>query len=137
MTTTLTPATSTAAPDTFVRRHIGPSPADVAEMLRELGYASLDDFIAATVPESIRVKRPLGIGPARTEHDVLREIRGMAGKNRVFRSYLGLGYHDTLTPLVILRNILEPGLVHGVHAVPVGDRAGAPRGAAELPDDGD
>jgi len=110
MTTTLTPATRTAETDTFVRRHLGPSPAEVADMLRVLGYASLDEFIAATVPESIRVKQPLGTGPSRTEHDVLREIHGIAAKNRIFRSYLGLGYHDTLTPPVILRNILEnPG----------------------------
>ncbi|HEX9565719.1 MAG TPA: aminomethyl-transferring glycine dehydrogenase [Gemmatimonadaceae bacterium] len=110
MTTTLTPAAQAVDPDTFVRRHLGPSPAEVAAMLGELGYGSLDDFIEATVPESIRAKTPLGIGPARTEHDVLDEIRKMASRNRVFRSYLGLGYHDTLTPPVILRNILEnPG----------------------------
>jgi glycine dehydrogenase len=110
MTATLPAAAQAADPDTFVRRHIGPSAAETAEMLRLLGYGSLDEFIAATVPESIRARRPLGIGPARTEHDVLSEIRGIASKNRVLRSYLGLGYHDTLTPLVILRNILEnPG----------------------------
>ncbi len=110
MTTTLTPATAAAAPDTFVRRHIGPSPDEVAAMLSDLGYRTLDEFIEATVPESIRVKKPLGIGPARTETDVLGEIRAIASKNRIFRSYLGQGYHDTYTPLVILRNILEnPG----------------------------
>ena len=110
MTATLPAAAQAADPDTFVRRHIGPSAAETAEMLQLLGYGSLDEFIAATVPESIRARQPLGIGPARTEHDVLSEIRGIASKNRVLRSYLGLGYHDTLTPLVILRNILEnPG----------------------------
>jgi glycine dehydrogenase len=105
------PAAAQAADaDTFVRRHIGPSAAEIAEMLQLLGYSTLDEFIAATVPGSIRARTPLGIGPARTEHDVLDEIRRIASKNRVFRSYLGLGYHDTLTPLVILRNILEnPG----------------------------
>jgi glycine dehydrogenase len=110
MTTTLKPASTSADPDTFVRRHIGPSAAEVEEMLSALGYSTLDEFIDATIPETIRAKRPLGIGQPRTEHDVLNEIRRIADKNKVFRSYLGLGYHDTLIPPVIQRNILEnPG----------------------------
>ncbi|NUQ11397.1 MAG: aminomethyl-transferring glycine dehydrogenase [Gemmatimonadaceae bacterium] len=110
MTATMPPAATTADPDTFVRRHIGPTPAEQAEMLSALGYTSLDEFIAATVPESIRARRPLATGAPRTEHDVLAELRGIASRNKVFRSYLGLGYHDTLTPPVIQRNILEnPG----------------------------
>jgi glycine dehydrogenase len=107
---TISMPTPVADIDTFVPRHIGPSSAEVDEMLRELGYSSMDAFIRATVPESIRAKRPLAIGPSRTEHDVLAEIRGFALRNRVFRSFLGLGYHDTHTPPVIQRNILEnPG----------------------------
>jgi glycine dehydrogenase len=76
-------------------------------MLGAIGYETLDDFIDATVPPSIRTARPLGIGPSRTEHDVLAELRRIADRNQVFRSYLGLGYHDCLTPTVIQRNILE------------------------------
>ena len=110
MTTTLQPARTSADPDTFVRRHIGPSEADIEAMLTALGYSSLDEFIDATIPGSIRTKSPLGIGNPRTEHDVLAEIRGIAVQNKVFRSYIGLGYHDTLVPPVIQRNILEnPG----------------------------
>ena len=110
MTTTLQPAKTAADPDTFVRRHIGPSSAEINEMLSALGYSSLDEFIEATIPETIRAKKTLGIGQPRTEHDVLNEIRRIAGKNKVFRSYIGLGYHDTLVPPVIQRNILEnPG----------------------------
>ena len=110
MTTTLQPARTTADPDTFVRRHIGPSAAEIDEMLSALGYSSLDEFIDATIPESIRARKALGIGEPRTEHDVLREIRDIASRNKVFRSYIGLGYHDTLVPPVIQRNILEnPG----------------------------
>jgi len=110
MTTTVQPPTTTADPDTFVRRHIGPSATEMEEMLSALGYGSLDEFIDATIPETIRARRPLGIGKPRTEHDVLREIRRIADRNKVFRSYLGLGYHDTLVPPVIQRNILEnPG----------------------------
>ena len=110
MTTTLQPATTAADPDTFVRRHIGPGSTEIEEMLSALGYSTLDEFIDATIPGTIRARQPLGIGQPRTEHDVLNEIRGIAGMNRVFRSYLGLGYHDTLVPPVIQRNILEnPG----------------------------
>ena len=96
--------------DTFVRRHVAPSATEIAEMLQALGYDSLDAFVDATVPESIRLRRTMKIGPARTEHDVLAEIRGIADRNKVFRSYIGMGYHDTLVPPVIQRNILEnPG----------------------------
>jgi glycine dehydrogenase len=96
--------------DTFVRRHVSPTMADVDAMLAALGYRDLDAFIEATVPEGIRLRRPLSIGAARGEHEVLAELADMAAKNRPFRSYLGLGYHDTLVPPVVQRNILEnPG----------------------------
>src|SRR5215218_9355735 len=102
--TTITPA------DSFVPRHVGPSEAEVAEMLALLGYATLDELIDATIPEAIRFRRPLAIHAARSEHDALEAMRAIAAKNRIFRSYLGYGYHDTLTPPVIQRNILEnPG----------------------------
>ncbi|MCC6769979.1 MAG: aminomethyl-transferring glycine dehydrogenase [Gemmatimonadaceae bacterium] len=108
--TTSTKPTFTFDADSFVRRHIGPSAHDIEAMLEALGYESLDAFIDATVPAQIRFRQPLSIGPGRTEHDVLAELRGMAERNRVYRSYLGLGYHDTLVPPVIQRNILEnPG----------------------------
>jgi glycine dehydrogenase len=96
--------------DDFVRRHIGPSSQEIEEMLRTLGYSSLDEFIDATVPAGIRFQRLLDIGPARSEHDVLHEIGSLAAKNQVSRSYLGLGYHDCHTPPVIQRNVFEnPG----------------------------
>ncbi|MBC7895912.1 MAG: aminomethyl-transferring glycine dehydrogenase, partial [Cytophagaceae bacterium] len=96
--------------DTFVRRHISTSMADVDAMLEALGYKTLDEFIDATVPDGIRFRRTLNTGPARTEHEVLGELQEMASRNHVYRSYLGLGYHDTLVPPVIQRNILEnPG----------------------------
>jgi glycine dehydrogenase len=79
-------------------------------MLDTLGYESLDAFIEAVVPARIRLRKPLRIGPSRTEHDVLKEIGAIAAKNAVFRSYIGMGYHDTLVPPVVQRNILEnPG----------------------------
>jgi glycine dehydrogenase len=108
--TTSSPPRSVIDSDSFVRRHIGPSASEVERMLEELGYATLDAFIDAVVPPAIRLRTPLGIGPSRTEHDVLAEIGRIAAKNEVFRSYLGMGYHDTLVPPVVQRNILEnPG----------------------------
>ena len=96
--------------DTFVSRHIGPSPAEQRVMLELLGYGSLDEFIDAVVPARIRFRGSLQTGRPRTEHDVLVELRKIVAANKVFRSFIGLGYHDTLTPPVIQRNILEnPG----------------------------
>ena len=101
----------TLAPsDTFVRRHIGPSAADVRAMLESIGYDSLDELVDATVPAAIRMKGPLDIGEPRGEFELLGELKMMAGKNRVMRSMIGMGYSDTITPPVILRNVLEnPG----------------------------
>ena len=109
MTTTLRSAPLTSA-DSFVPRHVGPSDAEVADMLAQVGYASLDALIDATIPDAIRLHRPLAIHAGRSEHEALAALRTIARKNRVFRSYLGYGYHDTLTPPVIQRNVLEnPG----------------------------
>src|SRR5215208_8110913 len=96
--------------DSFVPRHVGPDAREQREMLQALGYQSLDEIIDATVPERIRLRRPLNIARGRCEFEALAELRQMARRNRVFRSYLGMGYHDTITPPVIQRNILEnPG----------------------------
>ena len=109
MTTASRPSSLTDR-DLFVHRHVGPRPAEVAEMLAALGHDSLDGFIDAVVPESIRMTAPLALPPGRTESNVLAELRELASRNRVFRSYIGLGYHDCHTPPVILRNVLEdPG----------------------------
>src|SRR6266849_313782 len=94
-------------PDVFAARHLGPRPGDVRAMLETLGYASLADFVDAVVPADIRLRRPLELPPARTEQEALAELRRLAAQNRVFRSYLGMGYHDCVTPPVILRNVLE------------------------------
>jgi glycine dehydrogenase len=96
--------------DLFAERHIGPSESDQRAMLATLGYDSLDAFIAAVVPGDIRLPGLLKVPAARSEQDVLAELRAIAAQNQVFRSYLGMGYHDTYTPGVILRNVLEnPG----------------------------
>jgi glycine dehydrogenase len=96
--------------DTFVHRHIGPSAADIRAMLELLGYDTLDDLAEATVPAAIRMNRPLNIGEPRGEHELLVELKTMASQNKVMRSLIGMGYYDTITPPVILRNIMEnPG----------------------------
>ncbi len=96
--------------DTFVHRHIGPSDEDIRQMLGLLGYDSLDALTDDTVPASIRLDRPLDLGPPRGEHELLAELRAMAGKNRVVRSLIGMGYYDCIVPPIIQRNILEnPG----------------------------
>src|SRR2546421_5378352 len=97
-------------PDRFVDRHIGPRRNDLAPMLKVLGLKSLDELVDVVVPEDIRFRRPLDLPAARSEPEVLDALRELAGRNQVFRSYLGMGYADCVTPPVILRNILEnPG----------------------------
>jgi glycine dehydrogenase len=94
----------------FIPRHIGPSPADVEAILELLGYESLDALIDATVPAGIRMKRPLAIHHQMTEYEALTNLRTIAQRNQIYRSYIGLGYSDTVTPPVIQRNVLEnPG----------------------------
>lgn len=89
------------------RRHIGPSPVEMTEMLKVIGYHSLDEMIDATVPGSIRQKVPLTWGAAMTEREALDKLRETANKNKVLTSLLGQGYYGTITPPVIQRNILE------------------------------
>src|SRR5471032_208046 len=96
--------------DTFARRHIGPQPEEVAAMLELLGYASLDDLADAVVPPAIRLRRALDLPPAKGEREALEVLRAIMDQNKVFRSFIGQGYYDTITPPVIARNILEnPG----------------------------
>jgi glycine dehydrogenase len=92
----------------FAARHIGPSPEEVTEMLAEVGAPSLDALMSETLPDDIRFKHLLSsMGPALSEVDALARLRELANKNQVFTSLIGQGYNGTLTPLVILRNILE------------------------------
>ncbi|RMH54554.1 MAG: glycine dehydrogenase (aminomethyl-transferring) [Bacteroidetes bacterium] len=94
-------------PDRFATRHLGSSDADVHAMLEALGLDSLEALIAETIPASIRLNRPLNLPPARSEHALLERLHELAAKNRVYRSFIGMGYHDTITPPVIQRNVLE------------------------------
>ncbi len=96
--------------DTFAPRHIGPRGEDVAAMLKAVGASSLDQLIDEAIPPSIRLKAPLQLPPAESESAYLARLKTIAKKNKVFRSFIGLGYHDTLTPSVIRRMVFEnPG----------------------------
>ena len=96
--------------DDFIGRHIGPGEADISAMLNVAGHASLDALTDAAVPRSIMAPTPMDLPAPRTEADVLGELREMAAENRVFKSLIGQGYHDCVTPPVILRNVMEnPG----------------------------
>ncbi len=101
---------SLSHPDSFVRRHIGPGIEETREMLKLLGFSSLDALIDEAVPAQIRLKGPLKLPAPRTEHDTLAALKEIASQNQVFRSYIGMGYYDCITPPVIQRNLLEnPG----------------------------
>jgi glycine dehydrogenase len=108
MTTTIKQVGGALAPaEPFVPRHIGPAAADVEKMLGVVGFGSLDELIDATIPASIRFTGSLGIPGGKAEHEVLAEFRAMAARNRIFRSFIGMGYSDTITPPVIQRNVIE------------------------------
>ncbi|MBE9109568.1 glycine dehydrogenase (aminomethyl-transferring), partial [Nodosilinea sp. LEGE 07298] len=94
----------------FVARHLGPAERDAKAMLEALGYASLEELIKATVPATIRLNQPLDLPQGLGEAAALEHLKRIASQNQVWRSYLGLGYANTLTPAVIQRNVLEnPG----------------------------
>ena len=93
--------------DAFIARHIGPNDAEIAHMLRVVGYDSLEAMTDAIVPANIKSAAPLALPAAMTEEEALARIRAVADKNQVFRSFIGQGYYGTHTPKVILRNILE------------------------------
>ena len=96
--------------DIFISRHIGPGDDDVRAMLRAVGAESLEALTGETVPSSIRMTEDLRLAPPESEHELLARLRGIAQRNNTFRSLIGMGYYDTITPPVIQRNILEnPG----------------------------
>ncbi|HKI68297.1 MAG TPA: glycine dehydrogenase (aminomethyl-transferring), partial [Verrucomicrobiae bacterium] len=94
----------------FRHRHIGPDRNETRQMLELLGHSSLGALIDAAVPKPIRLAKPLNLPPARSEHEALAGLRAIASQNQVFRSFIGMGYYDCITPAVIQRNVLEnPG----------------------------
>ena len=125
-------------PPTFAARHIGPGLADTRAMLAALGVPSLETLIAQAVPKSIRLDRPLDLPAPASEADALAELAAKMGANTVLKSFIGAGYHgchraagDPAQP------VREPGLVHGLHALPGRDQPGPAGDAVQLPDAGD
>ena len=97
-------------PERFQSRHIGPDPDERDAMLKAIGAESLDALVDQVIPASIRLKKPLNLPDGLSEYQFLRDLRQVASRNQVFRSYIGLGYYNCVTPSVILRNVLEnPG----------------------------
>ncbi|KAJ1620541.1 glycine dehydrogenase [Pavlovales sp. CCMP2436] len=101
------------AQDQFIPRHIGPTDAESARMLKVIGCSSLDDLVHKTVPADIRLNRAMDFGEftqPKGEQEALAHMKDVAGKNHIARNFIGMGYHDTFTPAVILRNVIEnPG----------------------------
>ncbi len=96
--------------DKFVARHIGPSEDELAEMLKAIGVNDTDDLIEKTIPESILLKEGMELDEANSEFEFLNDLELLSAKNKIFKSYIGMGYYPTITPSVIQRNILEnPG----------------------------
>ncbi len=93
--------------DKFIARHNGPRDHEIEEMLKVVGVASIDELIDQTVPKNIRLKKPLNLPAPLTEYEYLAKIKGLAAKNKLFKTYIGMGYYGTVTPSVILRNVFE------------------------------
>ena len=94
----------------FIYRHIGPTKDEQVKMLNTVGYNTLDDLMKNTVPEKILLKDELKIEAPLSENDALKKLKSISKKNKIFRNFIGMGYYNSFTPNVILRNILEnPG----------------------------
>ena len=91
----------------FTRRHIGPSPAEQQEMLKYLGFQNLQEMISKVVPKTIFDDSKMAIGDGQSEHQILQTLKSIVSENQIFRSLIGLGYHDTITPSAVLRNVFE------------------------------
>lgn len=98
---------NTTFDDHFVSRHLGPNQDETHDMLKAIGVSSLEELIDQTVPKQIRLTKNLKLPAAISEREILNEVRSIASKNEVFKSYIGMGYYGCITPTVILRNILE------------------------------
>lgn len=145
---------SLSGSDSFLRRHLGPQPDEVPAMLQACGVATLDQLVEETVPAAIRRKKPLKLPAGESEAAYLERLRAIAAKNKVYRSYLGLGYYDSITPSVIQRCVLEnpswytpytpyqaeisQGRLEGLlnYQTMVGDLTGLPAANASLLDEG-
>lgn len=107
-TDTNPPARDVFAPlDTFPRRHLGSEPAEIHAMLQQIGAKDMEELVAKTIPSAIRSPKSLALKDGFPERELLHRLKAIASKNKVYRSYLGLGYAGTVVPSVILRNVME------------------------------
>ena len=96
--------------DNFISRHIGSNSQEIDTIVNVLGFSDIDQLIDTIVPRHIRYHKDLNLPEPKSEYEALAQLNSFASKNKVFRSYIGMGYHDCITPSVIQRNILEnPG----------------------------
>ncbi len=96
--------------DKFVNRHIGPNETEIQQMLDDIGVSGLEELISKTIPSNIRTERKINLPQPVSEFEILNELKQIAGKNKMYKNYIGMGFYETITPAVILRNILEnPG----------------------------
>ena len=129
--------------DTFSDRHIGPNASEVQEMLEKIGYESMDAFVGASVPPSIRIPEAAisnAAIPSLTESELFSKAKALAAANKPFKSYIGMGYHNAVVPPVILRNVRiwrsslgpccnfqidhgKPCMVYAIYPLPAGDCA--------------
>jgi len=93
--------------DKFSYRHIGPSENELSEMLKIIGVDSTDELINKTIPENIRLDSGLNLDEPETEYEFIQNLKSVASQNSIFKTFIGLGYYDTITPAVIQRNIFE------------------------------
>ena len=123
--------------DGFQSRHIGPDTLERDEMLKVVGASSLDALMDEVIPASIRLAAPLDLPAGQTESEYLRNLRQLAAQNQIFRSFIGLGYYDCITPSVIIRNVLEnPGWCTPIYPLPSRGFTGTPRRSSEFSDNG-
>lgn len=94
----------------FANRHNGPRGKEIEQMLGKIGVATIDELIDQTIPQAIRLSKPLNLPEGMNEYEFLNHLKEIAGRNKIFKNFIGLGYYGTITPGVIIRNILEnPG----------------------------
>ena len=121
--------------DLLANRHIGISKKDEEQMLRKIGVSSLDELIDKTIPANIRLKEPLALPKTMTEYEFGQHIAGLAAKNKLYTTYIGMGWYNTITPAVIQRNVFENPVWYTSYT-PYSDRSltRTPGSLDELPD---
>lgn len=102
-----TPYSALSSQQEFTARHIGPDAHEQDVMLKELGFSSLEEMASKVIPKNIRINKAVDVGPGVSEHELLKNLKKIMSKNQIFKSYIGLGFHDCITPSPILRNVFE------------------------------